>query len=260
MAREAIGSSKMRSLRPSRNLAIGLVGAIGGAVGLGMSGALAQPSVPEITCTAAIVYGEPIDCLVGGVDESKISVDWGDGEVTPISTASYSPKSVGAVIISLVNNDGAVLATSEVRVKPDLKLHCESADTATVFELVASPASESGWDYVYADLATGANTYPGDTSYPEGFNLAGFERIATEEVSVTGKCTATSQAGEDLDGDFAMTMSSDWEETRSVPFGYIVPWTSHHWAGTQPGELEATVTIEGVEASERIGIYFAGCG
>ena len=260
MAREAISSPRLRSARPSRNVAIGLVGAVGGAVVLGMSGALAQPSIPEISCTAATVYGQSIDCLVSGADETKTSIDWGDGEVTPASAISYSPKAVGVVSISLIDNDEVILATSEVQVTPDLKLHCESGDTATVFELVASPASESGWDYVYTDLETGMSVYPGDANYPEGFNLTGFERVAAEEASVTGKCTATSQAGDDLDGDFAMTMTSEWEEARSVPFGYIVPWTSHHWAGTQPGELEATVTVDGLEASERVGIYFSGCG
>ncbi len=230
------------------------------AVLLGVSGALAQTPDPQIDCTVEVTYGEPIVCSTSGVDEEKTSIDWGDGTSTPTSTSAHSPKAVGAVIIALVAEDGRILASSTSKISPDLVLSCETAETADVYELAASSTAESGWDYVYIETATGTQILPGDAGYPSGFDLTGFERVQSGQADVTGKCTATSQAGEDLDGDFSMTMTSEWEEARSVPFGYIVPWTSHHWAGTQPGELEATVTIDGLEASERIGIYFAGCG
>jgi hypothetical protein len=221
---------------------------------------LAQTPDPQIDCTVEVTYGEPIICTTIGVDEEKTSIDWGDGTSTLANTSVYSPKAVGAVTVALIAEDGRILASSKSEISPDLILSCETAETSDVFELTASSASESGWDYVYTETATGSRSLPGDVGYPSGFDLTGYERVRSGQANVTGKCTATSQAGDDLDGDYTMTMTSEWEEARSVPFGYIVPWTSHHWAGTQPGELEATVTIDGTEASERVGIYFAGCG
>jgi hypothetical protein len=135
------------------------------------------------------------------------------------------------------------LASTSINISPDIALSCEvwRDEIKKVFKLEKTELRARGWDYIFTDVETGETIHPGDPGHPNGM------------------CRITSQAAEDLDGSYSLTVDSPWEASQSTSIKIIGPTSSTRWAGAQPGELTAVVTVNNVTASERAEVYQSGC-
>ena len=213
---------------------------------------------PAITCTTdSAHYGEAVTC--SGSGDGAASLAWPDGTTTSLEAAAHNPAFVGSGQVTVVDADGTALVSAPIEIAPDLVLECDDGAEKTVYKLAETDLREEGWDYVYEEVATGREIYPGDPDHPAGAAIDGIERIVIEMVNSTGFCKLHSQAADDLGGDFQVTLDSPWEGVISHPVGIIGPASKTRWAGTQPAELTGTVTVNGVSASERQGVYMSGC-
>ncbi len=213
-------------------------------------------AAPSLTCDATVEYGSPVSCSASGGH----ALGWPDGAETPID-ASHTPRFVGESKIVLLSDAGTVLSAATIRIEPDISIECEDSDDdpKKIFELEHTELRETGWDYVFTDAATGDRVTPGDPRHPNGGAEDGLERIVLGETQATRACRLISQAGEDLDGEYQMTIVSPWEEAQTTPMRLIGPASKTHWAGTQPAELTGTVTVNNITASERVDVYQSGC-
>jgi len=225
---------------------------------VGSRSAFASGPAPGITCdAAAAVYGESVTCTTVGSE--VVGVRWPDGHASASSVASHTPRIVGMVGIDAVDDDGNVLVSTLLELTPDIELQCEDGDRKPVYQLAKSSQRPEGWDYVYAVPNTGRIVRPGDAEHPYGSIASELERIELEQVVATRFCQIHSQAVHDLDGEYRVTLVSPWEDTRSHPVNMIDPASKTRWSGAQPAELTGTVTVNGVQASERRGVYMSSC-
>jgi len=229
-----------------------------GAVVIGTRSALASGPEPSIGCDlTTTVYGDEITCGTAGSDVAGIL--WPDGASSPSVQATHAPKAVGSVEVAAVSESGEILAATTVSITPDIDIECEAGEAKIVYKLATSVLRSDGWDYVYLDPATGTEIAPGDAAHPNGGAETGLERIELDRVNKTRFCQIDSAAADELGGDYRVTLVSPWEGTVSHPVKFIDPASKTRWAGAQRGELTATVAVNGVEASERRGVYMAGC-
>ncbi len=229
-----------------------------------------DPRVPVIHCHGVTeqpqpggdnirtVYGDRIKCAGGGA--GAVAISWPDGQRTQLQH-TRTPEFTGVGHIELLDDDGETLASLSVRIEPDVTLECEGrdGDVKTIFQLEATDLRSTGWDYVFTNLATGETVRPGEPKHPNGGSEEGLERVVLGEAESTGLCRVTSKAAEAFGGDYQLTLESPWEPTQTTSLRMIGPSSKTKWAGTQPGEVTATVTVNNVSASERTGVYVSGC-
>ena len=117
-----------------------------------------------------------------------------------------------------------------------------------------------GWDYVFVHPETGDRIGPGHELQAADPGLTDLEAVVTGEAVRTGKCRLHSEARDRFGGsvEWVMTNAID-EEAVTVPISIAIPFSHGDWLGVQPGEIEVTVTVEGVSAAERRGVYLSGC-
>lgn len=213
-----------------------------------------------LTCdTTDATYGDTIDCTVESDDE--VAIDWGDGTFEVVEgAASNAPAAVGEVTISVVDDAGAVLASHGVTIVPDLSVECEQGLPLPVYELAPSIGAPQPYDYVYV-AADGSKIVPGDADYPSNLGeMLAAERSVVEQAPIVGLCRSVSAAADDLGGSVVWTVESPWYEPYTTKSRNITPGTPAHWDGVQPIDVSIVVDVDGHEASERIGVYFGGCG
>ncbi len=80
------------------------------------------------------------------------------------------------------------------------------------------------------------------------------------EEPIVGICRTVSAAVDDLGGSTIWTVEDGWHPVREFRSRNITPGTEGDWEGVQPIDVPLTVDVDGYEASERIGVYFGGCG
>lgn len=212
-----------------------------------------------LSCDAsALTYGESVHC------EARASVDaelqWGDGTTGGLGAATHTPQTVGALDVQVIA-DGLVLASHTVTVTPDLAIDCDFGLPKGVYEL--TPAAEGAflpYDYVYlAD--DGSKIFHGDPDYPQTLRAAmDMTPSILAEEPIVGLCRTVSSALEDLGGSATWTVEDGWYPPRVFHSRNVVPGTQGDWEGVQPIDVTLTVDVDGYEASERIGVYFGGCG
>ena len=222
-------------------------------------------SAEEITIdcsTEAADFGTTIDCS-SNADRDSYSLAWGDGYSTAmdesgILTGSHAPVAVGAVEVAVVDDSGATITSTTLTIEPDLSVVCESGIEKDIYELAPSTTRADGWDYVYFHPDTGEKVLPGNPDHPVDPGLTSWEPVITGSANAVGECVATSNAAEQLDGKFEFSIITEWGQN-TVPFPKLTPWSSSHWLGTQPGEIEVVVTVNDLSASERQGVHLSGC-
>jgi hypothetical protein len=219
---------------------------------------LASGPAPQITCDQELVeYGQTVHCEATGAGVAGLA--WPDGTIgAHDQTVGHAPQTVGDVSVHAIDGDGSVLASVALFIAPDVDLECDVGDEKIVYKIEATDLRSEGWDYVFLD-SDGAEVRPGDPTHPNGGSETGLERIELERANSTGFCQIHSKAADDLGGDYQVTLVSPWEGTVSHPVRIIGPASRTRWAGTQPAELSGTVTVGGVSASERQGVYMSGC-
>lgn len=239
-------------------MAAALIAALAFALLPAMSSVMAAGPPPAVNCDiASAEYGTSISCTGSGADAA--SIVWPDGTADSLDSSVHRPAFVGPGEITVVDDSGAVLASTPIEISPDIRLECDDGALKTVYQLEATDLRAEGWDYVYRDLGSGRQIGPGDPEHPAGAALDGIERIVLEETYSTGFCKVFSEAADDLGGDFEVTLDSPWEGVTSHPVPIIGPSSKTRWAGIQPAELTGSVTVNGITASERQGVYMSGC-
>ncbi|MEM9200711.1 MAG: hypothetical protein AAGC53_03585 [Actinomycetota bacterium] len=237
-----------------------VVGVVALVVVLLASGVGARAASAELECDlASATFGEPITCVVTGDD--TVDVRWGDGSIsTGLGAHVHAPAAVGPVEVTVVDGD-TVLASHLVDITPDIAIECEYGLPHPVYELAeAAPDFRTPYDYVYlAD--DGTKLYPGDATYPTDFyDIIERERAVVEEAPIVGLCSAVSDSLDALDGSVSWMVTSPWYEPKVTMGRRATPGVPGHWEGVQPIDVELRIEINGYEASERIGVYFGGCG
>lgn len=213
----------------------------------------------SIACDATeVVYGTPVGCTVDASTGAELH--WGDGARSPAIAGTHVHATVGDLTVDVVLDD-TVLASHRVAVMPDLVIDCAYGLDFPVYELTASdPGSVQPYDYVYL-TEDGRRLRPGDEGYPATIaEVLAAERSVVEEASIVGPCRSESVAADDLEATVTWTIDSAWHPTQTFRSRHATPGTPGKWDGVQPIEVTVTVDIDGHTASERIGVYFGGCG
>ena len=214
----------------------------------------------SLSCDATtLTFGESLSCLVASDDD--VTVDWGDGTSSPGAGDHVAvPAAVGPTTVRVLDGE-TVLARHVVDIVPDISIDCDLGLPLPVYELAAGPsAAGAPYDYVYLDDG-GTKVSPGDAGYPANLGeMLAMERVVVEEAPIVGLCRSESAAVDTLDGSVIWTVESPWYEPYSTTSRNITPGTPAHWDGVQPIDVTVTVDVDGFEASERIGVYFGGCG
>ncbi|NOX29269.1 MAG: DUF4175 domain-containing protein [Actinobacteria bacterium] len=209
-----------------------------------------------------VVYGDDVVCVAANADGHDVA--WPDGTVTAASgltSVSYAVPAVGELAVELVGADGLSVASDVVTISPDFELVCEVGDLAPIYEIVPWDGNSQGWDYVYTDPVDGRQVVPGDADHPSDPSAAftDYNRNVIDEANATGECEITSAARDDFGGKTVFEMQAPYEEPLRVPFKALLPFSRSNWSGVQPGDMTVTITVEGVDASERRGVFLSGC-
>lgn len=225
-------------------------------------------SAPEIESTiaceeAGAVHGTPVACTAAGPVDAII--DWGDGSQDLVGegfAASHAFGSVGPTIVSILDTDGDALAGTSIDITPDLAVTCEQRDIQPVYALApAIDTSRNPFDYVYLHPETDEPVLPGEAAYPQNLGeVLQMERQVLGHEPAVGLCSAESAVADAFDGTISWTISSDWYDDRVSVTRRITPGTPGDADGVQPIDIQIVVNVEGFEASERIGVFFGGCG
>ena len=252
-----MGDSASTTKRRARVVAAALVGS-GALIVLQPAISSARSAPPSIVCEVDVVtFGEPVTCTASGDD--VVALAWPDGAMTEPAVA-HVPVAVGALEVRAVDADGATLTSASIHIDPDISLECGASDEPKiVYELASTDLRPEGWDYVYLDPITGERVSPGDPAHPGQAPTGTLDRIELDTAPSTSICRLTSAAAEALDGTYELTLESEWEPTMTTQQRIMGPASKTKWAGAQPGTLTGTVTIGAVTASERVGVYLAGC-
>ena len=239
--------------------------AAAGAVVVVLVGASAAGSLGRAAATASIdcevmdvTYGEAISCDVDAPADAVLT--WPDGTTGPAVDTTHTIAAVGPLTIEVVHGD-RVLAVQTVTVRPDLAIGCDTRDLEPVYEIVASlDGALHPYDYVY--LGTdGTKLHPGDDAYPANLGeMLATERVVLDEARAVGLCRSVSRALDDLGGTVTWTVESPWYSPYVTTSRHITPGTPAHWDGVQPLDVHVVIDVDGFEASERVGVYFGGCG
>ncbi len=229
-------------------------------VGVGTSESQAAASA-GLECDATqAAFGDPVTCTVSTKD-GGIVLRWGDGQTTEGWGAhTHAPAAIGPTTITVTHGE-TVLARHTVEIVPDVAIDCDYGLPHNVYELTDGPsATGEPYDYVYlAD--DGTKIFPGDAAYPVGLReILALERSVVEEAPIVGLCRSESAAVDALGGTVTWTVESPWYDDYVTHSRKITPGTPAHWEGVQPIDVTLTVDVDGYEASERIGVYFGGCG
>lgn len=213
----------------------------------------------SISCDATeLTYGQPIGCEVDAPDGAEIH--WGDGAVTSAGAATHTIAAVGTVDVQLAAGS-IVVATHTVEITPDVAIDCEYGLPKTVYEL--TPALDGAalpYEYVYL-AADGSKVYPGDDAYPTTLRAAMDQTPSLLGAEpIVGICRTVSAAIDDLGGTTIWTVEDGWHPAREFRSRNITPGTQGDWEGVQPIDVTLTIDVDGHEASERVGVYFGGCG
>lgn len=215
----------------------------------------------SLTCdSVALTFGDTLRCTIASDDD--VVLDWGDGTSIAEGAGEHAaaPAAVGPTTVRVLAGEN-VLARHVVDIVPDISIDCDLGLPLPVYELAAGPsAAGAPYDYVYLDAA-GAKVFPGDAGYPANLGeMLAMERSVVEEAPIVGLCRSESGAIDALDGSVTWTVESPWYEPYTTKSRNITPGTPAHWDGVQPIDVTVTVDVDGYEASERIGVYFGGCG
>ncbi len=218
----------------------------------------ASEVVPTIACDSSdAIYGTTVTCSAEGDDAHMLR--WPDGAETALEQA-HAPVYVGDGTVELISESGLVLASTALRVEPDMALECEAGDEVKkVFQLEHTDLRDRGWDYVFTDIETGELVRPGDPGHPNGGAEDGLEKVLLDEANPTRFCRIVSEAAEALEGDYLLEIESPWEAAQRTPLRMIGPSSKTVWSGTQPAVLTASVTVNNITASERVDVYQSGC-
>jgi len=224
-----------------------------------VSSVLSAAPPPTVTCDAEMaVFGEPISCVASGGDVANLQ--WPDAVIGETAGSTHAPMAIGATEVVAVDADGVVLAAVALTITPDIVLECGTSDEEkVVHELAATDLRPEGWDYVYVDPSSGDRVLPGDAAHPGQAPTSTLERIEIARAHSTSICRLSSEAAEAFDGTYELTLESEWEPTMTTQQRIMGPASKTKWAGAQPGTLTGTVTVGSVTASERVGVYLAGC-
>ncbi len=218
----------------------------------------------EVVCEQTEAeFGSLISCTATGPTDSIL--DWGDGAQLLMGdglSAEHSPSAVGPVAVTVTSSEGELLATTEVTVHPDLAVTCEYGLPKPVYALApAIDTTVAPYSYVYLHPDTGEEMYPGDPDYPESvMEMTKLEAQTLGEEPIVGLCSADSAAVAALGGTITWTIDDDWHPARTVIAQRVTPVTQGTWEGVQPIDVAIVAEAHGFEASERIGVYFGGCG
>ena len=214
----------------------------------------------SLTCDAdALTFGEPLTCMVTGDDDVVLA--WGDGvTATGAGSHTHTVVGVGPVTVAVLDDDAA-LASHVVDITPDIRIDCDLGLPLPVYELAPGPsAAGAPYDYVYVTDA-GTTVAPGDAGYPTNLGeMLAMERVVIDEAPIVGLCRSESAAVDALAGSVTWTVESEWYEPYVTRSRNITPGTPAHWDGVQPIDVTVVVDVDGYEASERVGVYFGGCG
>ena len=214
----------------------------------------------SISCDASdLTYGEPLACDVTAPDDAEIH--WGDGTVTAAAgSAGHTISAVGPTEVRLMAGE-TVLDLHPVTITPDLAMECEFGLPKTVYELTpALRGAALPYDYVYLG-ADGTKLFPGDAGYPTTLRAAmDMQPSILGAEPIVGICRTISAAVDDLGGTTIWTVEDGWHPAREFRSRNITPGTQGDWEGVQPIDVTLTIDVDGYEASERVGVYFGGCG
>ena len=218
----------------------------------------------EIECEATLAeFGAAVACTAAGPVDSHI--DWGDGTQTEVGAGfegSHLFASIGDTVATVVAAEGELLAHATIEIVPDFEVECDLGMVLPVYATTpAAPGSAEPWDYVYLADETGERLYPGDEGYPDGV-LAGsrMDKVAIGEAARVRSCRAKSDARDTFGGTATWTVSNEWYDDVVTRTRYLTPGTRGTFEGVQPIDVRIDLEVAGYEASERIGLYFGGCG
>ena len=219
----------------------------------------AEAPTGSLSCDATdLTYGDALTC--DAVASVEAELHWGDGSVTVADAETRTIAAVGTVDVQLAAGT-LVLATHTVTISPDVAIDCEYGLPKTVYELTPSlDGAALPYEYVYL-AADGSKVYPGDDAFPTTLRAAMDETPSLlGEEPIVGICRTVSAAIDDLGGATSWTVEDGWHPAREFRSRNITPGTEGDWEGVQPIDVTLTVDVDGYEASERIGVYFGGCG
>lgn len=214
--------------------------------------ATTSPAV-QLSCDD-VTFGEATRCSADGSDGAMIR--WPDGVITASTT--HAIDAVGHLDVELLVS-GRVVATAAVTVTPDIDVECDEGHDDIVYEIVAWTDGEHGWGYVYVDPADGRTVLPGDDDYPIDPGLTQLDLVVVDEVVNTGRCQVISEALDAFDGSVWIEFAAPYEEPLRLPLRTPVPFSRSDWLGTQPSEMTVTISVGGIDASERRSVYASGC-
>lgn len=245
---------------------VGLAAMVAAVVALTVLAIVVGTRAAEAGATASLscdadqaVFGSEVTCTV--ISDDDVVLDWADGTAAAgAGDHAHAPVAVGPTTISVVHGE-TVLASHVVDIVPDVGINCDYGLPHTVYELTEGPnATGEPYDYVYlAD--DGSKILPGDPAYPSNLReILALERSVVEEAPIVGLCRSVSAAVDALGGSVTWTVESPWYEPYTTRSRMITPGTPAHWEGVQPIDVTLAVDVDGYEASERVGVYFGGCG
>ena len=242
-------------------VSVGVVALTAAAVLVGVQGAggRAAPAATLDCDAAAITFGETVSCTVTSDDD--VDLVWGDGASgAGAGQHVHAPVAVGPTTLTVVHGE-TVLASQVLEIVPDVAIDCDYGLPLPVYELAPGPSAlGEPYDYVYVD-ADGTKYQPGDAGYPSNLReVLALDRVVADEAPIVGLCRSESAAIDALGGSVVWTVESEWYEPYETKSRKITPGTPAHWDGVQPIDVTLTVDVDGYEASERIGVYFGGCG
>ncbi len=218
----------------------------------------------SIVCdTHTTDFDVAVTCSAAGPDDAVI--DWGDGSLSPITggfETTHPFAALGLVDVQLLSHDGDLLASTVISVAPDLSVTCKRGLPQPIYALApAVDTATAPYDYIYLHPDSGEELRPGDTDYPENLGaMLALDRLVLDEAPVVGLCSAESAAADALDGTITWTVGSDWYPDYVTKTRKLTPGTPGLWDGVQPLDVAIVVEVDGHEASERIGVFFGGCG
>jgi len=208
-------------------------------------------------------FGASVSCTASGPSDAMI--DWGDGTLTTLGVGfdgSHLFAALGETTVAVVDVAGSTLASTTVDITPDFEVECELGSELPVYATTAAlEGSAEPWDYVYVDDESGDHLYPGDVGYPDGVLAASrMEKVVVGESARVRACRATSAAADAFGGTITWTVSNEWYDDVVTKTRYLTPGTRGTFEGVQPIDVRVDLDLDGYEASERIGLYFGGCG
>jgi len=215
----------------------------------------------EIACEVTKAeFGDPVDCTVSG--PANATVDWGDGTQSPLAEAgTHLFAALGSTDVRVLGGNGDLLATTSIEIAPDFAFSCEYGTVRPVYELTpALDTTVAPYDFVYIG-EDGSSLYPGDTDYPSSIIVASkMERSIVSNESRVQSCRVDSAAADAFDGTITWTVTSEWYKPVVTRTKAITPGVRAHWDGVQPIEVHVELDVLGHAASERVGVFFGGCG